>query len=191
MAANIIVIDKEGKQISLTQWQKKYGLPLGGDHIGKYFSLNEDRFQRDLMLYNQLIINEQLMRVTDQFREDVGRPLTANAFNRSAEHQVALGKQGLRTATISPHVFYKVDHIIHGCIAIDVDTKSDEQTNKEVLILKASAKKLGIKIRVGYKEYQEAKQTFIHFDVGPEYYAKGKPWNHLFHPKAWENEITW
>jgi len=191
MNNKIIVIDKEGKQITLPQWQAKYGLPIGSTKIGKHFSYLEPKFAQDIRDYGRLIVNEQLIRVADQFREDVGRPLTVNSFNRNQAKQNQLGTEGFRTASYSPHVVHEVNRRITGGFAMDINTSSDEQTNKEVVILKKSSNKLGIEIRIGFKEYQEKKQTFIHFDVGPEYYAKGKPWNNTFHPTAWERESLW
>jgi hypothetical protein len=187
----VIVINREGKAISLDDWQKIYGLPVGSTKIGKYFDLTEARFVKDLALYGEIIVNELLIRVLDQFREDVNRSINLNAFNRDQKHQNELTAQGFRTATYSPHVVKKDGFGITGGFGADVDTASDEQTNKEVVILAKSAKKLGIKIRIGWQEYKQQKQTFIHVDVGPEYYASGKPWNKVFHPKAWELEARW
>jgi hypothetical protein len=188
----VIVISKEGKQISLDDWQKQYDLPVGSTKIGKYFDLTEARFANDLSLYGQIVVNSQLMRVLDQFREDVQRPITINSFNRSQEKQNELSKEGFRAASYSPHVVRKDQtHGITGGFAADIDTSSNEQTDKEVIILSQAAKKLGIKIRIGWNEYKQNKQTFIHVDVGCEYYAPGKPWNKIFHPLAWEKEARW
>lgn len=188
----VIVIDKEGKVISLDDWQKQYGLTVGSTKFGKHFDLTEARFVKDMELYGEIIINEQLVRVLDQFREDVNRPITINSFNRNQEKQNELAKEGYRTASFSPHVVRKSQtHGITGAFAADIDTDSDEQTDREVIILSQSAKKLGLKIRIGWQEYKQKKQTFIHVDVGPEYYAPGKPWNKVVHPLAWQNEARW
>lgn len=196
--SKVIVIDNEGKQITLQQWQLKYGLPTDGTKISKHFDMTEDRFQQDINLYGFVVINEILFRVLDQFREDVGRPLKLNALNRNQAHQNELKEQGFRTASISPHLV-KVDRngISGGCAA-DIDTDTHEQTNAEVLILARSAIKLGYKIRIGWKQYQIANPptapngyTFIHCDVCPEYYAKGKPWESLQSPSPWRIEARW
>jgi hypothetical protein len=50
---------------------------------------------------------------------------------------------------------------------------------------------VNIKVRIGYNQYLEAGQTFVHVDVCPEYYAPGKPWHALEHPAVWEKQITW
>lgn len=187
----VTVISKEGKVISLDEWQKAYGLPAESTKIGKYFDLTEARFARDIQLYGSIVVNELLIRVLDQFRIDVARPITLNSFNRDQAKQAELTKEGFRTASFSPHVVKRDSYGIHGATAADIDTDSNAQTDKEVLILIAAAKKLGIKIRVGWNEYKANKQTFIHVDVACEFYAPGKPWSKITHPFAWEKEARW
>jgi len=182
----IKVINFDGEVISLEEWQKQYNLTIGSAQIGKHFSYTEPKFQQDLKDYDQLIVNSKLMMVVDQFREDVGEPLNVNAFNRSEEKEKKLGRDGFATAKYSPHVFQYINGKVHAACAIDIDTISNDQTNKWVPILQNSAKKLKIGIRIGYKQYQGLHMTFIHIDVCPEYYASGKPWNKYFHPKVWE-----
>lgn len=187
----VIVIDRQGNQITLDQWQKIYGLPYNSTKIGKYFDLNEPRFQEDIRLYGEIVVNELLIRVLDQFREDVKRPININAFNRNQAKQNQLQKDGFRAASVSPHVVLKDRSGYRNGFAADVDTTSKEQTNKEVIILGKAAAKLRIKVRIGWKEYQELNQTFIHVDVACEYYAFGKPWHNKQHPLAWERESRW
>jgi hypothetical protein len=187
----VVVINRAGQPISLEQWQKEYNLPQGSTKISKYFDMKEDRFQKDIQMYGKVIINELLFRVADQFREDVGHPQTINALNRNQDHQNTLHAQGFRTATHSPHLVKEDRSGISGAFALDVDTASNEQTDKEVVILVRAARKLAIKIRIGWQEYKAVNMTFIHYDVGPEYYAPGKPWNHITHPLAWEKESRW
>lgn len=199
--SKIIVINKLGKQITLDEWQKIYGLPLNSTKISKHFDYTEPRFQEDIRLYGKVVINELLFRVLDQFREDVGRPLNLNALNRNQAHQNELTQQGLKTATYSPHIVREDRSGILGATAADIDTSSHDQTNKEVVILESSAHKVGIKIRIGWKQYQQPTfkngvkindgMTFIHCDVACEYFGPGKPWSNKFHPKAWEYEARW
>lgn len=193
----VIVINKLGKQISLEQWQKEYGLQPGSTQLSKYFDLKESRFQEDIRLYGDVVINEVLFRVLDQFREDVGRPLTINSLNRNIAKQRELTNDGFRTASNSPHEVKRNRWGITGGVAADIDTSSHEQTNAEVLILIRSARKLGFKIRIGWKEYQVPSvkspngMTFIHVDVAPEYYSQGKPWGGMMVPVAWTREARW
>jgi hypothetical protein len=198
MEDKVKIVDRQGVVITLEQWQKRYGLKISSTQIGKYFSYTESRFRNDIRLYGEVYVNEPLIRVLDQWREDLNESVNLNAFNRDQKHQDELTTQGFRTATFSPHVVIKEKGIYrHGGFAADKDTSSHEQTNREVLVLAQSAKKVGIKIRYGYKDYQKPTklapqgQTFIHVDVGPEYYAPGKPWNKFSHPVQWEKELVW
>jgi hypothetical protein len=182
MIEKVKVVLKNGNAVTLPEWQKFYQLPIYSNQIGRHFSLSEARFQNDLALYGELIVNEQLITVLDYFREAVNTPITINSFNRTDVHQKELKERGFKTALYSPHVMK---------MAADIDTKSNEQTETWVQILKKISDKSGIKIRIGYKQYQAAGQTFIHVDVCPEYYATDKPYNKQFHPTAWEQVITW
>lgn len=174
---NILVITREDKLITLEEWQKIYGLTAHGTQIGKYFCYDEPIPARDLRDYGKLYVSELLIRVLDAFRLKVNRPLHINSFNRSDAKQAQLRKDGLRAATTSPHVVF---------LAADIDTKSPEETKQFAKLILQVAKNLGIAIRVGYQDYLNNGQTFIHVDVCPEYYAKGKPRFAHPHPTAWE-----
>lgn len=198
MKDKVKVILRDGSLVDLPTWQKIYGLLIGSNRISKHFGLHEGRFLKDIDLYGEVIINSLLFMVLDEFVHDANRSVTLNALNRNKQHQSQLTKQGFRTATLSPHlVTRESDKKITGGTAVDIDTTSHAQTNMEVEILKLSAERLGIKIRIGYKEYQIPSTTvpngftFIHVDVAPEFYASGKPWNKYPHPKAWEREARW
>ena len=73
----------------------------------------------------------------------------------------------------------------------DADTASVEETKLFAKELKEAAKMLGFKVRIGFKKYIQDGDTFVHVDVCPEYYAKGKPYHHKPHPAAWEVEMEW
>ncbi|WP_028978954.1 DUF882 domain-containing protein [Sporocytophaga myxococcoides] len=178
----ITVILKNGQFTTLKEWHEKYDLKAGSDQIGKHFSLKEPKFMQDLKEYGELIVNEQLIRVMDGLRETLGVPLKINAFNRSNAKQEQLRRAGYRAAKFSPHV---------AKMAVDIDTDSIIQTRERVKKLKEVSSKLGIKIRIGYEEYLQADQSFIHIDVCPEYYAKGKPFHSKPHPDVWEQSMTW
>jgi hypothetical protein len=182
MIDKVIVVLRDGSEISLTDWQKKYGLKPYSNAIGKYFSIREQRFEDDIETYGQLIVNELLIRVLDGFREAVDVPVNINSFNRDESRQEQLRSEGRRAAQYSPHVVK---------LAADIDTMDEHQTREWVKTLKQVASILGIKIRIGYKQYLDDGSTFIHVDVCPEYYAPGKPWNNRFHPIQWEKESEW
>lgn len=174
---NVHVLTTQGNYITLEEWQKKYEIPEG--KVGKFFSLREQRFQDDIVLYKTLVICEPLMRVLDALREDVGHALHLNSFNRDQTKQNQLKKDGFRAATYSPHVVK---------MAADVDTITIEQSRALAKRAIEVAKKLGIPIRVGVEEYIPKGQTFIHIDVTPVYFRPGKPFANVDHPKAWEKE---
>lgn len=182
MSAPINVILKSGAEVSLEVWQKEYGLDVGSDQLGKYFNATESRFAKDIQEFGFLYVNELLMRVMDAFRETVRQPVRINSFNRSAQKQAELKTAGYKTATHSPHMVF---------MAADIDTNSYEQTRAWAMVVQRVAIDLNIKVRIGYKQYIEAEQTFIHVDVCPEYYAPGKPFHNRPHPAAWEQVKNW
>jgi hypothetical protein len=182
MIDKVKVILRDGREVRLSDWQSLYGLAPYSNNIGKFFSIREYRFQKDIEDFGELVVNELLMRVLDGFREAVEEPVRLNSFNRNEEKQMKLKEQGFKTATYSPHVVK---------LAADIETKDEKQTREWVKVLKQVGDILQIKIRIGSEQYLKAGQTFIHVDVCPEYYSKGKPWSHFPHPAAWENKTTW
>ena len=94
----------------------------------------------------------------------------------------ALIQQGFRAAKVSPHEFF---------LAADVDTADAADTINSVPIMREAAKELGIKVRIGWQDYMKQGQSFIHVDVCPEYFGKGKVWNHVTHPVQWESVSEW
>lgn len=179
---DVVVIGSKGNILSLSEWQAAYGLQVNSDQVGKYFSLRDPKLAKDLKDYKKLVVNELLIKVLDEFRKTVGVPVTINSFNRNEAKQEQLRKAGERAAKYSPHVVF---------MAADIDTVSYEQSRAWAKIIREVSKRLGIKIRIGVEQYISAKQTFIHVDVCPEFYAKGKPYNTHFHPLEWESPLTW
>lgn len=178
----VTIITKSGHDMTLEAWQKYYGLQVGSNKIGNYFSIDEPVFSACIRDYGQLVVNEMLMRLLDRFRVLIGKPVRINSFNRNEAKQIELRKKGLRAATVSPHVVY---------MAADIDTNNKEETETYVRVLKQAAKDLGYSIRIGYKQYLEAGSSFVHVDVCPEYYGPGKPFAARPHPPVWEKSITW
>lgn len=171
----IKILTLSGTYISLAEWQKEYGLPVGSEQIGKFFKYTEGKFAQDLKDYGELIVCAPLMKLMDEVRILTDEPFIVNAYNRNEAHQKELKKAGFRAATFSPHV---------AKFAVDRDTKSKEDTLRLIPIIKQAAKNVGVKVRIGYKEYLAAGQTFCHMDVAPMYWVKGMP-------PAWKNEIEW
>lgn len=178
----VVVLTDKDTYISLENWQREYGLEVGSNKIGKYFNLSEPRFKKDVEEYGKLIVCAPLMVVMDAYRSAIGESVTINSYNRDDRKQQELRASGFRAARSSPHVEK---------MAVDVDTRDEAHTRKNVPILKRAAKELGIPIRVGYMDYIKNDQSFIHFDVCPLYYAKGAIRYNEQHPPQWENEIEW
>lgn len=177
----VTVVLKDGSEVTLQVWQRMYGL-TDAQRIGKYFSLSEYRFMKDLEMYGKLVINEVLIRFMDGFREKIAMPVRVNSFNRSIKHQEELKQNGFRAATHSPHVVY---------MAMDIDTNSRTQTKAWVAALRKHKEDTGIQVRIGWKDYMDDGNTFIHVDVCPEFYASGQPYHNHPHPGAWEKAIEW
>lgn len=179
---NIKVITGQDKEITLAEWQKIYGLKVGSFQIGHNFSAKESKFQEDLAKYGVLYVNELLIRVLDAAREKWGRPLIVNSFNRNEAKQAELKAQGLKAATHSPHVVY---------LAADIDTSTPQESRNLAAVIRSAAISIGIKVRIGVEQYIAAGQTFVHVDVCPEYYGKGKSRASQPHPAAWNEPISW
>ena len=179
--AQVKVFTETGEYITLEQWQDYYGLPVGSDKVGHYFSVSGDRrLRKNLADYGELVICAPLMKVADETRRLWGRPLKLNDFNRTEQKQQWLIANGFPAGKNSTHVEK---------MALDFDTK----TNQESLalgkvILKASCR-LGIAIRLGVQKYIDHPFTLVHLDVAPEYYGVNKPYYHRPHPQAWEKEV--
>lgn len=170
----------DGSLMAFEAYQTEYGLT--GNQIAKYFSFTESRFIKDLEDYDELIVCHLLMRVLDEYRKLKNAVVNINSFNRNDAKQESLHNRGFKTAKVSPHVEK---------LAGDCDTTTEAETKLNVSMIKVAAKNLGIKVRIGFQQYLDAGQTFIHVDVCPEYYGVGKVWHAKKHPIQWENELTW
>lgn len=175
MDNKIILIS--GEIVSLSEWQTANN--LGPDKFGNHFSFNDKK----LVAFQPFTYAEPTLLLVDLFREEKGSAVNINSGFRTSSKQQSLIAEGYRASSFSPHEVG---------IALDVDTLSWKQTVEDVKTIMMIAKKLGFKIRVGYKDYWTTKkQTFFHFDTAPMYYAKGKPFYKQRHPIPWEYEQTW
>lgn len=168
------IISGTGQLMDLKVWQTFRGLK--GDKISANFNWQEFDCEDELLLSEILIDFLQYVRVK------WGKPLKINSGYRSKEKQQQLKEQGYKTATFSPHT---------KGMAADLDTVSASETKHLVSMIQLCAKNLKLNVRIGYQQYLNAGQTFVHIDVCPEYYAKGKPYHDHVHPPAYENVITW
>ena len=178
----VLVLTHEDLFISLNDWQYGYGLNVGSAEIGHHYKFTEPKFAENIARYGKLIVCGPLMKVLDRYRELIEEPNNINSFNRDDKKQEELNLAGMRTAKFSPHVVK---------MAADCDTYSEEDTKIKVKKMIQAGIESDIKIRVGFQQYLDAGQTFIHVDVCPMYYAKGMPRHNEPHPKVWEEIITW
>jgi hypothetical protein len=169
-----------GLIISLAKWQEDQNLT--NDLVAKYFGLNERSASGIFLFPAGFTVSAVLLIFMDRFREKLGKPVRCNSLFRSKAKQQAIRDSGMEAAAESPH-----------CVgmAVDLDTNSDKESDEFVALAKLVAKELRIKIRIGFSLYKKSKMTFVHIDVCPEYYAKGKPLNSQKHPLQWEVEAVW
>lgn len=178
----VFILKPDGSEITLAQWQQENGYEVGSARIAKHFWFTESKFMQDIQDYGKLVVCELLMKVADKYRDMKSAPVRVNSFNRSKAKQQKLLNGGFKAAAVSPHEFF---------LAIDADTDTEQETRLNAAMIREAAKQLGIKVRIGFEQYLADKMTFIHFDVCPEYFAKGKPWHHIKHPVQWEIENQW
>lgn len=194
---NVQVLLLTGDLVSLEHWQSIYKLSVGSEKIGRYFSLKESRFQRDIEEFGGLVINAPLMLVMDTFRELWGKSVICSSYNRNEFKQQALlaepGTKGLR-AQVSPHV---------AKMAVDLDMTTRLDVIDAIPIIKVAAYKVTMRVRIGHLQYLEMSEkveretgdkntwTFVHIDVCPEFYATGMAFHNQPHPEPWERVTEW
>ena len=159
---------------TLSEYQRMVG--FSSSRIGKYFSLREKAFLESDLIYIPLVA------FLDVIREAWGKPMVITSLHRSTQKQASLAKKGYATASHSPHLY--------GCAA-DIDCKSKEEVLELVALIQSLAKEKDLKVRVGYKQYLDLGQTFVHLDLAPEVFSKT-----IFKfipntPTAFTKTITW
>lgn len=170
------IITAKGEIISLTDWQKTKG--YSPTQLGKYFSTNENKLSNE-----NWYLHEYLFLILDKLREYAKKPIRINSAYRTEQEQKELKETNLGAATYSPHC--------HGG-AIDLDTISNAETLRYVILLRKIAKELDLQIRIGWQQYQKLGSTFIHIDVMPEMYGKGKCWEFMPNiPQVYKTSIEW
>lgn len=171
------IIAENGELISLEDYQIQFD--LSKDQLSENFSIKEQKIG-GLQPFKYAL---PLIRLIQLVREKKGIPIKINSGFRTRAKQLQLLRDGARAATYSPH---------EQGMAFDLDTISWQDTLDTVEIIKESARELGIKVRIGYRQYWNLdKATFIHVDVCPMYFAKGMPFHNENHPIQWEGENTW
>ncbi len=178
----VFILKPDGSLQPLFEWQAENGYEIASARIAKHFWYSEPRFLQDIQDYGKLVVCELLMKVVDRYRDLKAAPVRVNSFNRNRAKQKALQRAGFKAAAVSPHEYF---------LAIDVDTDSEHETRLNAAMVREAAKQVGVKVRIGFEQYLQNNQTFIHIDVCPMYFAAGKPYHSQKHPAQWENEISW
>ena len=140
-------------------------------------------------------MSELVLRVLQGVRERRGRATKINEGFRSVEESRALHdryaammRAGTLKATKNPASLNSPHN--HG-MAADVDETTPAAVNQLEADIRAVASAMGIRVRIGVRQYLGAGMTFVHFDVCPEYFAPGRPFHSRPHPPAWRNTTTW
>lgn len=174
MDATIILLDESS--VTLQEWQRMYNLTVGSSKIGRFFDIGEPGFR------DGLTISEGVIRMLDVTRYIRNKVTNINSLDRSKEDRARLIREGYQPAENSPHEWF---------LAADIDTVSESDTMELVDCLYEAADILGYQIRLGYKKYLKQGNTFVHMDICPMYFRKGKVWNENKHPIQWEYELEW
>jgi hypothetical protein len=154
------IILVSGEIVPLNVWQKTKG--YSENQLSKFFSTKERTLKNP-----DWILHESLFDILDELRKEVGKPIRINSGFRSVEHQEVLRKTNKGAVANSPHTWG---------LAIDVDTVSNGESDAYAKLILQIAKEKNIDVRVGWQQYKKFHETFVHFDVAPEMFGKGKIW---------------
>lgn len=165
-----------GQSVGLRTWQSLYNLPIGSSQVGRFFRIGERSFR------DGLEIHEGVIRLLDMIRAIRGYSININSLDRTQEHQDKLREDGYKTATYSPHV---------AKLAADIDAIDEDDVYSLLDDVDEAEELLGYEIRKGWKTYLDSGQTFVHIDICPMLYGKGKRRNGFKHPYQWENRSEW
>jgi len=137
--------------VPLDEWQKQQGIPA--NRISQHVIMGVD----NVMCGDDVILSGQLIRVFEGLRAKLGKPIRITSGYRSQTKQDQLRAGGYRAAVTSPHV--------RG-YALDLAYDGETDMIRMLAILRDEPG-----IRIGWKEYRNAGQSFIHIDVAPLAYA--------------------
>ena len=165
-----------GQKINLNTWQSLYNLPRGSSQIGRYFRIGERGFK------DGLEIHEGVIRILDVIRVIRRKPIFINSLDRTEEDQERLRREGYKVAKTSPHVVKLV---------ADIDAVSEDDVMDLLGDIDEAERILGYEIRKGWESYLDRGQTFVHIDLCPMIYGKGKLKYETDHPWQWEERREW
>lgn len=170
------ILTTGGEIISLAEWQKEYDLSF--NNVGKYFTLDEEKLQGSFLLA------EPLIRLLDDFRKTLDKPVSLTSAFRTVEKQRSLIAGGNKGAvSVSPHC---------GGFAADIACKSSSDVYKKVETLQKLGIAQKLELRIGFKQYLSKGSTFVHVDVCAEYFGTNKPFEFLKTAfPFWDKKGTW
>lgn len=178
MAEQIRIYLNDGRLVDLSDYQSKK--ELGADQIGRFFSKSEAVFQENCNEYDHVYSAEPLLTMLDALREEQDSPVILTSLFRGHAKQQSLIERGLTEATVSPHNL---------SMAADIDRVGESDVTSTVKTLKTLSKSLSIPIRLGYKNYLNRGDTFIHLDVCPFYYGNKGPFeDHAYLLREYEDK---
>ena len=126
-------------------------------------------------------LSEKLIEAFELLRTARGKAIPINSGWRSAEKQAELlADPAYKAATYSPH--------IEG-LALDLGADSADEVDLLVDLLRKLRK--SIPLRIGFQQYRDNGQTFVHFDVAPFYYGIGGPLAARPCPDQWREPSEW
>jgi hypothetical protein len=167
------IIMPNGQSIPLATWQDLQGLPA--EFISTNILLNSSA------VWGYFEISSYVIEILNALNSN-GFYVINSLYRTDAKQKDLIREGNPNAAKVSPHCFG---------MAADVDAKNKEQTVELAALIQEIATELNIKVRIGFNKYLLNGNTFVHFDVCPEYYAEGKPYHNNSHPKQWESVMQW
>jgi len=124
---------------------------------GEFFSPSE-LFDREPYAPRERLIHGSIVEVADEVRRRWGGPIPCTAGVRTQGKQELLRQRGYRAAQYSPHVYR---------CAMDLDVPAAGDVRRLVAIVREVSRELGIPVRIGWRQYLNAGQSFVHVDTAP------------------------
>lgn len=150
---------------------------LTTDQVGRFFSI------RERAVRESQIINAELIHILDTLREKVNRPIVLTSLHRTTAKQEELKQRGFAAAGHSPHLY--------GCAA-DIACKNVFEVKAYANLIREISEELNIPVRIGYKQYLDRGQTFVHVDTAPLIFGKEGIYGYIPNvPPAFKSKITW
>ena len=164
------IILANGELILLEDWKKRNK----NTGLAEFFSIREFPFNR-----KEWILHEDLFMIIDELRRRAHKHIRINSAYRTFSEQKRLLDNGnYKAAKVSPHTYG---------LAVDIDTVNYSETLHYVELLKKICSDAHIQYRIGYRTYHKIGQSFVHIDICPNLFCKGKVWEEYTNiPSPWK-----